>query len=214
MTGPKLSRRDFLAGLAVLSTPLTSGCLSPYGFGELNSLAQTIARDLDENTPYGYTVDKNGNEDPGNEVYVGWNEGMLNVSVDAGFAESKFCNTEYPKKELQQDPERMEREMNRAFEALLNENPYLDDVYFYAFRDTMRDLGPRENTTYYAFNVEFENGSIWNEYSREEAQQLYESLKSSIEPMHTASQQFREHGRFECTVPGKMPRPPTTPTEE
>ena len=115
MTKSVLSRRDYLAGIATTSLLVTAGCTSPYGFGELNDVAEVIARDLTDNTPYEYSVDEDGNEDPGNEVYVGWNEGMLNVSTDAEFAESEFCAEEYPNKELQQDPERMEKEKNEAF---------------------------------------------------------------------------------------------------
>lgn len=54
MPGFDFTRREFLAGLAAASLPLYSGCASPYGFGELNDLAQTIAQDLTENTPYDY----------------------------------------------------------------------------------------------------------------------------------------------------------------
>lgn len=212
MTKSALSRRDYLAGIATTSLLVTAGCTSPYGFGELNDVAEVIARDLTENTPYDYSVDEDGNEDPGNEVYVGWNEGMLNVSTDAEFAESEFCNEDYPKKELQQDPERMEKEKNKAFETLLNENPHINDVYFYAFRDTMRELEPKENTSYYAFTVNFQNGNIWNEYSDQKAWQLYQSLTNAENPSLTASEQFRNNGRFECSVPEKMPEPPDMET--
>lgn len=203
-------RRDYLRGIAAISLIATSGCASPYGFGELNAVAQTIAQDLTEHTPYDYRADENGNEDPGNEVYLGWSEGMLNVSVDAEFAESEFCNEEYSNKELQQDPDRMEQEKTKAFDALLTENSYLSDIYFYAFRDTMRDLEPKENTAYYAFRLDFGNGSIWNEYQAGKAHQLYESLVGSGDPKQTATEQLRNNGRFGCAPPDDMPRPPET----
>lgn len=113
-------------------------CL-PSGHGELNQLARTVVSDLARHTSYDYTVDEDGNEDSGNEVSVGWGEGMLEVSVDAAFATSRFC-VEYPKKSLQQDPERMEGKKSGAFDTLIEQNPHLDEVYFYALRDTMREL--------------------------------------------------------------------------
>jgi hypothetical protein len=208
MTNATVTRRAYLGGIAGISILTVSGCASPYGYGELDTVAETIAEDLTHNTPYEYRADENGNEDPGNEVYVGWSEGGLNVSVDAEFAESVFCNEAYGKKELQQDPERMEKEKNDAFDSLLKENPHLSEVYFYAFRDTMRDLEPKENTSYYAFRVDFSNGSIWNEYEKENARQLYESLEGSEDPIEAASKQFRDNGRFDCSAPENMPTPP------
>lgn len=208
MKNSLLTRRNYLTGIGATSLLATAGCLSPYSYGELDNLARTIADDLTEHTPYEYRADGNGNEDPGNEVYVGWSEGMLNVSVDAEFAESDFCREEYANKELQQDPDRMENAKNEAFETLVAENPPLEAVYFYALRDTMRDLAPKENTTYYAFVVDFQNGSIWNEYSTQKAQQLNQSLANAKTPQRTAAEQFRNHGRFECGAPENMPRPP------
>lgn len=214
MTNSGLTRRDYLTGIAATSVITTSGCLSPYGFGELDSVAQTIAQDLTENTPYDYRADEDGNEDPGNEVYVGWTEGMLNVSVDAEFAESEFCKEEYLDKELQQDPERMEEAKNEAFDDLLNENPHLNDVYFYAFRDTMRELESKDDTSSYAFVVDFQNGNIWNEYDAEKAWQLYQSVTNAENRSQTASEQFRDNGRFECGAPDDAPKPPENNTGE
>ena len=210
MANSGLSRRGYLAGLVTVFVIATPGCFSPYDFGELNRVARTIARDLTENTPYEYSVDENGNEDPGNEVYVGRSVGMLNVSVDAEFAVSEFCNEEYWKTELQQDPERMAQEKRNAFETLLSNYPSLRKDYYYAFRDTMRDLERKENPSYYAFRIDFLNSSIWIEYSDEKAHQLYESLKRSEEPIQTAAQQMLNNGQFNCSAPEDMPRPPET----
>lgn len=162
-TNSVLTRRDYLTGIAATSLIATSGCASPYGFGELNNVAQTIAHDPTEDTPYDYRVDANGSGDPGNEIYVGWSEGMMNVSGDAAFAESTFCTEEYLDKELQQDPERMEKKKNEASDNLLTENPCLDDAYFYSVRDTMRDLEPDESTSSYASAVDF---SGWKQLER------------------------------------------------
>lgn len=203
------SRRSVLAGFVAAAGLTVSGCASPYGFGELDQVGETIAEDLTKNTPYSYSLDSDGKEDPGNEVNIEWNEGALFVSADAEYAESQFCRTEYPKKELQQDPERMAQEKQKAFDTLLEENPSLDDVYFYMFTNTMGGIEPRENTGYYSFRIDFDNGNIWNEYAKDEALEMYESITDSDNPMETASQQFRENARFECSGEN-LPKPPGT----
>lgn len=204
-----LDRRTVLAVAGGALAAGLSGCTgSPYSFEDGRSgVQQAIADRLTEDTRYDYVPDRNAEEDPPNEVFVGWRNGVLNVSIDAPEdLESRFCEETYWDKELQQNGTKMERAQGRALERLRAEEPALDAVVHHGFLGAMeRAEAPDDGDFPLEFDVDLANGTIV--YSDDDPMALYDRATAADDTRAVLLEAFWGEARFDCSA-ASGPRPP------
>lgn len=210
------TRRRFLglAGGATAGSMASTlaGCLgSPYGFeGGRGEVQRSIADRLTAETAYDYVPDDDGQEDPPNEVYVGWRNGTLNVSIDGpdGLS-STFCEGRYWNRTLQQNGTLMDHAEDEELARLRAAEPALDDAVAIGFLTAMERARPPEDRDFpLEFTIDLANGSVT--YSDGDPDALFDEATASADVRRVVLDRFWREARIDCGA-ASAPRPPGDP---